>query len=72
MDRDRSPATRAERMATSAIARPSIEERYPSKEVYLAAFRKAADDLVAQRYLLPDDAKLLVGRAESEGVRTGP
>ena len=27
--------------------RLSIEERYPSKEVYLAAFRKAADDLVA-------------------------
>ena len=52
--------------------RPSIEERYPSKEVYVAAFRKAADDLVAQRYLLPDDAKLLIGRAESDGVRTGP
>jgi Alpha/beta hydrolase domain len=64
-------ATRAERMA-AGDPRPSIEERYPSKEVYLAAFRKAADDLVAQRYLLPDDAKLLVGRAESEGIRAAP
>lgn len=52
--------------------RPSIEERYPSKQVYLGAFRKAADDLVAQRCLLPDDAKLLIERAESDGVRTGP
>ncbi len=64
-------ATRAERMATGD-PRLSIEERYPSREVYLAAFRKAADDLVAQRYLLPEDAKLLIGRAESEGIRAGP
>ncbi len=64
-------ATRVERMA-AGDPRLSIEERYPSKEAYLAAFKKAADDLVGQRYLLPDDAKLLVGRAESDGVRTGP
>jgi hypothetical protein len=64
-------ATRAERMA-AGDPRLSIEERYPSKEVYLAAFRKAADDLVARRYLLPEDAKLLIGRAESEGIRTAP
>ena len=63
-------ATRAERMA-AGDPRLSIEERYPSKEVYLAAFRKAADDLVAQRYLLPDDAKLLIGRAESEASERG-
>ena len=63
-------ATRAERMA-AGDPRLSIEERYPSKEVYLAAFRKAADDLVAQRYLLPDDAKLLIERAESEGDPNG-
>jgi Alpha/beta hydrolase domain len=63
--------TRAERLA-AGDPRLSIEERYPSKDVYVAAFRKAADDLVAQRYLLPEDAKLLIGRAESEGVRAGP
>jgi hypothetical protein len=64
-------ATRAERMATGD-PRLSIEERYPSKEVYLSAFRKAADDLVAKRYLLPDDAALLVKRAEDEGIRSAP
>jgi hypothetical protein len=64
-------ATTAERIATGD-ARLSIEERYPSKDDYLTAFRKAADDLVAKRFLLPDDAALLVKRAESEGVRSGP
>jgi hypothetical protein len=29
-------------------------------------------DLVAKRYLLPEDAALLVDRAESEGIRSGP
>ncbi len=64
-------ATRAERIATGD-PRLSIEERYPSKEVYLSAFRKAADDLVAKRYLLPDDAALLVKRADDEGIRSAP
>jgi Alpha/beta hydrolase domain len=64
-------ATKAERLATGD-PRLSIEERYPSRETYLAAFKKAAADLVAKRFLLPDDAALLVGRAESEGIRSEP
>ncbi len=64
-------ATRAERMAVGD-PRLSIEERYPSKEIYVAAFKKAADDLVTARYLLPEDAKLLIDRAENEGIRTAP
>jgi hypothetical protein len=64
-------ATKAERIGTGD-PRLSIEERYPTKEAYLAAFRTAADDLVARRFLLPDDAALLVRRAESEGIRSGP
>ena len=64
-------ATRAERLA-AADPRLSIEERYPSKDVYVAAFRRAADDLVAEHYLLREDAKLLIGRTESEGIRTAP
>ena len=64
-------ATRAERLA-AGDPRLSIEERYPSRDFYVAAFRKASDDLVAKRYLLPEDAKLLIGRAESEGIRTAP
>src|SRR5271163_1561602 len=61
-------ATRAERVATGD-PRLSIEERYPSKEAYIAAFRKAAGDLVAERHLLPEDADLLIRRAEGEGIR---
>jgi hypothetical protein len=64
-------ATRAERLATGD-PRLSIEERYPSKEAYLAQFRKATADLVAKRYLLPDDARVLNERAEREGIRTAP
>ncbi|HEY6519581.1 MAG TPA: alpha/beta hydrolase domain-containing protein [Roseiarcus sp.] len=64
-------ATKAERIATGD-PRLSLEERYPSKDVYLAAFKKAADDLVAKRFLLPDDADALVKSAESEGVRNAP
>ena len=64
-------ATKAERIA-AGDPRLSIEERYPTKDVYLAAFKKAADDLVAKRFLLPDDADALVKTAESEGVRNAP
>ena len=64
-------ATKAERTATGD-PRLSIEERYPSRDVYLAAFKKGADDLVAQRFLLPDDADSLVKTAETEGVRNAP
>ncbi len=64
-------ATKAERAAVGD-SRLSIEERYPTKEAYLTAFKKGADDLVAKRYLLPEDAALLVKRAESEGIRSAP
>jgi hypothetical protein len=64
-------ATKAERIA-AGDPRLSIEERYPTKGVYLAAFKKAADDLVAQRFLLPDDADALVKSAQAEGVRNAP
>jgi alpha/beta hydrolase family protein len=63
--------TKAERIA-AGDPRLSIEERYPTKDTYLTAFKKAAADLVAKRYLLPDDAALLVDRAGSEGIRSGP
>jgi hypothetical protein len=64
-------ATKAERIA-AGDPRFSIEERYPTKDVYLAAFKKSADDLVAKRFLLPDDADSLVKTAETEGVRSAP
>jgi Alpha/beta hydrolase domain len=64
-------ATKQERLA-AADPRLSIEERYPTKEAYVAAFKKAADDLVAQRFLLPDDAIRLVAEAERDGIRSAP
>ena len=41
-------------------------------EVYAAAVRKAADSLVAERLLLPEDATRLIAEADSKGVRAGP
>ncbi|MGQ7474058.1 alpha/beta hydrolase domain-containing protein [Streptococcus suis] len=49
-----------------------MEERYPSREAYVATVKAAADRLVAARYILPEDAALLVKRAETEGIRLGP
>ncbi|MBV9248716.1 MAG: hypothetical protein JO227_05655 [Acetobacteraceae bacterium] len=65
-------ATKAEREATSD-PRLSLEERYPSHEVYVAAFRRAAEELVQTRLLLPEDSETLVREAEQErGIRAGP
>jgi hypothetical protein len=63
--------TRAER-AASGDPRPSLEERYPTREAYVEAVRRAADGLVAQRYLLAADAAALVAEAEREGIRQAP
>ena len=63
--------TKQERIA-SGDSRLSIEERYPTKDAYVAAIKKEAGDLVAQRYLLPDDAIRLISQAERDGVRSAP
>jgi hypothetical protein len=63
--------TKTERLA-AGDARPSIEERYPTKEMYVAAIKKAADALVGKRYLLPEDAVRLVSEAERDGIRSAP
>ena len=63
--------TKAERLQIGD-PRFSIEERYPSKEMYVVAIRKAADDLVGKRYLLAEDAARLVAEAEREGIRSAP
>jgi hypothetical protein len=64
-------ATRAEREATGD-PRPSLEERYPTRDAYLADFRAAADRLVVGRFLLPEDAQTLVQEAERSGIRAAP
>ena len=43
--------------------RPSIAERYASREAYLDAVRKAADGLVAARHALAEDVEAMVERA---------
>jgi hypothetical protein len=56
------PATRAERQATGD-PRPSIEERYPSKEDYLVRVKQAAEALVQQGYLLAEDLPTVTEQA---------
>ena len=63
--------THAERLA-SGDPRPSIEERYPTRDAYLDAVRHAADDLVKRRFLLAADAAALIAEAEKEGIRLAP
>lgn len=45
--------------------RPSLEERYPSHAAYVAKVKAAADELVAQRYMLAADAARIVGEAQA-------
>lgn len=56
------PATRARRDATHDL-RPSIEERYGSKEAYLARVRDAAMTLVSTRHVLAEDVEAIVERS---------
>ena len=55
-------ATREARMA-AGDPRLSIAERYPDDAAYVAAVRRAAEDLVAERLLLPEDAERLIAAA---------
>jgi hypothetical protein len=45
--------------------RLSLEERYPTPAAYVASVRAAADRLVAERLLLPEDAAATVTAAEA-------
>ena len=50
--------------ARTGDPRPSVMERYGSKEGYVAQVRQAADALVAGRLMLPADADAAVRVAE--------
>ena len=50
-------------MSQPATRRASIEERYASREDYLAQVTRAAMDLVAERYLLEEDVAEVVDLA---------
>ncbi len=57
-------ATRAERLE-KGDPRPSLEERYASHAAYVAKVKAAADELVAQRYMLAADAARIVSEAQA-------
>jgi len=54
--------TRAEREA-NGDPRPSIEERYASRDDYLAKVEAAAQQLIADGFLLPEDAEPAIASA---------
>ncbi len=59
--------TRAERLAADD-PRPSLEERYGDHDGYVDAVRAAAEELVADGLLLPDDAARAIAAAEASDV----
>jgi hypothetical protein len=59
--------TKAERLA-SGDPRPSLEERYGSHDGYVARVKSAADRMVRDRFLLPEDAVRLMAEAEASDV----
>lgn len=48
--------------------RKSIEERYTGREDYMTRYASALDDLVKQRWILPEDRGLLLQRGSEEWV----
>ncbi|GJD81501.1 alpha/beta hydrolase domain-containing protein [Methylobacterium gregans] len=60
--------TRAEREA-GGDPRPSLEERYPDADAFVAAVTKSVDALVADRLLLREDGDRLVATARDEASR---
>jgi len=59
------PRTAADREKTGD-PRQSIAERYSSRDDYMARYKSAVDDLVKQRWILPEDRELLIQRGEQE------
>jgi Alpha/beta hydrolase domain len=56
------PATEGER-AAKGDPRRSIAERYPSKAAYLDQVRRAADGLIENGYLLPEDVERILAHS---------
>jgi hypothetical protein len=59
------PRTAAER-AQTGDPRKSIAERYKDRADYLAQYAKAVDDLIKERWILPEDRAALLHRGEQE------
>jgi hypothetical protein len=52
--------------AKSGDPRKSIEERYTTREDYITRYTGAVDDLVKQRWILPEDRESLLERGSEE------
>jgi hypothetical protein len=50
----------------SGDPRKSIAERYPNRDAYLSQFARAAEELIQQRWLLPEDLAPLLQRGAAE------
>ena len=63
-----------DRAARDAVGdpRPSIAERYPTREAYVEKVKAAAAELVAQRFLLAEDADWIIARAQAAGPAPHP
>jgi hypothetical protein len=59
------PKTAAERQQ-SGDSRPAIAERYSGREDYLSRYANAVDDLLKQRWILPEDRETLTHLGEQE------
>jgi hypothetical protein len=59
------PRNAAERKQ-SGDPRKSIAERYSDREAYLARFASATDELIRQRWILPEDRAPLLKRGGEE------
>lgn len=59
--------TRAEREARKD-PRPSLQERYGDHAGFVAAVRKATMNMIAEGFLLPEDADGVIKQAEDSAV----
>ena len=59
--------SRSERLANND-PRLSLEERYGTREGYLAAVQKAVDRTVSEGFLLMEDGKNLISSAQASAV----
>jgi hypothetical protein len=59
--------TKADRVA-AMDPRLSLEERYPTHDFYVQKVSAAASKLVADRFLLPQDADLLISQARAAAI----
>ena len=59
------PKTAADREKTGD-PRLSIAERYKSRADYMARFTRATDELVKERYILPEDRAALIREGERD------